>query len=65
LLRRTHKENEYSFVGECYVHGLMEGEAFLQAKSIADPTYDLQDTAWLETLHEEDVPFPMEDVVLI
>ncbi|PMD30792.1 hypothetical protein L207DRAFT_389806, partial [Hyaloscypha variabilis F] len=27
LLRRTHKENEYSFVGECYVHGLMEGEA--------------------------------------
>ncbi len=52
-------------MGECYVDGLMEGESFLQAKRIADLTYDLQDTAWLEVLHEEDVPFPMEDVVLI
>jgi hypothetical protein len=63
LLRKAENEIEYSFVGECYVQGLMKGEGFLKARKIADPSYDLSDTAWLERLHEE-IPFPMADLVI-
>ena len=25
---REHGPNEHSFIGECYIHGLVDGEAF-------------------------------------
>lgn len=65
LLRRESHRTEYFLVGKCFVNGLMQGERLLKARKLADPSYDLEDTAWLMRLHEEDVPFPMEDVVII
>ena len=65
LLRQAKEDNEYSLMRECYVHGLMKGEAFLHARSVADLTFDINDTAWLEDLHEDDIPFSTEDVVII
>jgi Heterokaryon incompatibility protein (HET) len=65
LLRETEAETEYTFVGECYIHGLMSGEALLEARKMADPLCDLEDTAWLKRLHEEEIPFPTMDVVII
>jgi len=32
VLRKTDKANEYLFVGECYVHGIMNGEAWSPQK---------------------------------
>jgi hypothetical protein len=64
LLRKTDAETEYAFVGECYVHGLMKGEALLKARRMADPNYDLGDTEWLDQLHEGEIPFPTEEVVI-
>jgi hypothetical protein len=64
LLRKTDAETEYAFVGECHVHGLMKGEALLKARKMADPKYDLGDTEWLDQLHEGEIPFPTEEVVI-
>jgi hypothetical protein len=64
LLRKTEAETEYVFVGECHVHGLMKGEALLKARKMADPSYDLGDTEWLDQLHEGEIPFPTEEVVI-
>ena len=57
--------DKYTFVGECYLHGFMDGEAFVNARSAADPTYDKTDRSWLERLHEEPIPFPTQKFVLI
>jgi hypothetical protein len=65
LLRREGNGTEFSFVGECFVNNLMQGEGLLKARKKADPSYDLEDKAWLMRLHEEDVPFPMDYVVII
>jgi len=51
-------------VGECHVHGLMKGEALLKARKMADPNYDLGDTEWLDQLHEGEIPFSTEEVVI-
>ena len=64
LLRKTEAETEYAFVGECHVHGLMKGEALLKARKMADPNYDLGDTEWLDQLHEGEIPFSTEEVVI-
>jgi hypothetical protein len=64
LLRKTEAGTEYAFVGECHVDGLMKGEALLKARKMADPSYDLRDTEWLDHLHEGEIPFPTEEVVL-
>jgi hypothetical protein len=42
----------------------MKGEALLKARKMADPSYDLRDTEWLDHLHEGEIPFPTEEVVL-
>ena len=65
LLRQACDENEYSLVGECYVEGLMKGEALLQARSIADPSYNFQNTSWIKRLHYTDRPFRTKDVIFI
>ena len=64
VLRKTDAETEYAFVGECHVLGLMKGEALLKARKMADPNYDLGDTEWLDQLHEGEIPFPTEEVVI-
>ena len=67
LLRKAENENEFSFVGECHVHDLMQGEALLQAKKTADPSLSYYDaSAFLWSLCDlEDMPFETEEVILI
>ena len=55
---------EFVLLGECYVHGLMNGEGLVAARSQADPNHDPIDIAWLARLHEETAPFKTEDVVI-
>lgn len=51
-------EGRYTFVGECYLHGFMDGEGLVEARSEADPSYDPSERSWLEQLHEcESLPF--------
>ena len=57
--------DKYTFIAESYVHGFMDGEAFINARSTADSTYDKTDRSWLERLHEEPIPFPTQKFVLI
>jgi hypothetical protein len=41
-------EKAFTFVGECYVHGIMDGEAFIEArKSVIEREND-DDRAWLQ-----------------
>ncbi|KAI9860802.1 MAG: hypothetical protein M1813_005725 [Trichoglossum hirsutum] len=62
LLRRY--DDGYIFIGECYVHGLMDGEGLVDARRHAQPGYDHSDTSWLQRLHEEPMPFKTEDFIL-
>jgi hypothetical protein len=57
--------DKFTFIGECYVHGLMYGEALVEARKEADPTYDGVDKSWLERLHQEPIPFPTREFVLV
>ena len=53
------EEGMYTFVGECYLHGFMDGEGLVEVRSEADPSYDKSERSWLERLHEcESLPFP-------
>jgi hypothetical protein len=56
--------DEYELVGECYVHGLMDGEGLIQAKRRAQPDGDHNNTSWIYRLDEEPLPFETEDFVL-
>jgi hypothetical protein len=67
LLRRLRKEkHEYVFVGECFIHGLMNGQGMTMTRKIADSTFNvtLDDDSWLSRLHEKDVPLVMEDIII-
>lgn len=55
---------EFRFIGECYIHGFMDGEALVQARRNAQPDYDHSDTSWLDRLHEEPLPFETRWVVI-
>jgi hypothetical protein len=44
--------DQYTIIGECFLRGFMDGEAFIQARMDADPGYDGIDTSWLQRLHE-------------
>ncbi|PMD14137.1 hypothetical protein NA56DRAFT_736225 [Hyaloscypha hepaticicola] len=67
LLRKAENENEYFFVKECHIYGLMRGEALLKARKTADPSVSFYDTStWLWSLRDlEEMPFETEDVILI
>lgn len=54
-----------TFVGECYVHGLMDGEGLIQARKLAQPEWDTnEDPSWLERLHIEPIPFDTEEFLI-
>jgi hypothetical protein len=55
----------FKLVSDCYVHGLLDSEAFVEARKQADPTYDGVDRTWLERLHEEPIPFPTQYFTLV
>jgi hypothetical protein len=62
LLREA--ENGYTFVGECYVHGLMDGEGLVEARKRAHPEWDSKETAWLNELRSGHLQFDTEDFVI-
>jgi hypothetical protein len=57
--------DKYTFIGECYLHGFMDGEALVEARKASDTSYDGGDTSWLGCLHEEQIPFPTHIFSLI
>ncbi|KAG8530604.1 uncharacterized protein KY384_004642 [Bacidia gigantensis] len=64
LLRPDPSDHKYEFVGECYMHGFMDGQALVEARRKAEPDYDHKDTSWLERLHEEPLPFPTVEITI-
>lgn len=54
----------FEFRGESYVHGIMDGEALIDARRRED-TNCPEHTSWLEDLEEEPWPFPTEEIALI
>ena len=43
----------------------MDGEAFVNARKEADASYDGIDRSWLERSHEEPIPFPSQEFILV
>ena len=64
IVLRPH-DDKFTFVGECYCHGFMDGEAFVKARKKTDSIYNGEDRSWLERLHEEPTPFSTQEFVLI
>lgn len=66
LLRRSEEDPEtYQFVAECYVHGFMDGEAFVEARRAANLGEELPDTSWLDTTGDGELPFPLTEFSII
>lgn len=66
LLRRSEEDPEtYRFVAECYVHGFMDGEAFVEARQAANLGEELTDTSWLDTIGDGELPFPLTEFSII
>ncbi|KAL8698585.1 MAG: hypothetical protein Q9201_006486 [Fulgogasparrea decipioides] len=66
LLRADPTDGKYTVIGECYIHGAMDGEVLVEARrladvakpsELADTDRDESDTSWLNRLHEEPLPF--------
>lgn len=57
LLLRGCGDGKYRLVGECYVHGFMDGEALADARKKRDSLSDYSRTDWLEHLLETPLPF--------
>jgi len=62
VLRRS--DDEYELVGECYVHGLMDGEGLVEAAKRAQLGFDCGMPPGLYEWDEEPLPFKVEDFVL-
>ena len=56
IIRRDSADGKYTFVGQGYVHGYMDGEVLLEARDLMDWDYDGVDKSWLTRLHEEPLP---------
>lgn len=65
IILRPTSSRKYTVVGDCYLHGFMDGEGLIETRKNADPTYDGDDTSWLQRLHEERMPFPVQEFVLV
>lgn len=64
VLRKL-ETSKYHFMGEAYVHGIMDGEHLIrQYKHTTQAGTHLSNMAWLETL-ADNIEFPLCDVVLI
>ena len=51
----------YTYVTDCYLHGRMDGEGLVGAWKICYLESNPQDASWLDRLHLQDPPFPVED----
>ncbi|KAK5465296.1 hypothetical protein LTS15_001859 [Exophiala xenobiotica] len=58
------KLRTFEFRGESYVHGVMDGEALIDARRREDANCP-EDTKWLDDLGQEPWPFSTEEIALI
>lgn len=65
LLRQTQGKDTYEYVAECYVHGFMDGEAFVQARKAANPEEHQEDDSWVRTIGDGTLPFPLEEFQIV
>jgi hypothetical protein len=69
VLRRHEDTDTFQFIGECYVHGLMNGEGLVDARKKSRPTeLPPEDNSWLDSLDEPEegeLPFETEVVTLV
>jgi hypothetical protein len=67
LLRRyLEQEIEYEFVGECYIHGLMNGQGMTKDRKRYDPFFDLTVdlNSQVSRYDEEEVSLGVEGIVI-
>jgi hypothetical protein len=67
LLRRYPQEEvEYEFIGECYIHGLMNGQGMTKDSERVDAPCDIisVNEALFLRVHGEEVHLVMEEVVI-
>ncbi|KAL8868332.1 MAG: hypothetical protein Q9174_005063 [Haloplaca sp. 1 TL-2023] len=64
VLRHDQIDGKWRMVGECKVHGFMDGEALVEARGSFDPDHDTSDSSWLYRLHKEPMPFPVKDFII-
>ena len=65
FLLRPAGDNYYTYLGEAYVHGIMDGEGLVNARRRADSTWTAEDSSWLQELGDPPFPFETEEVILI
>ena len=65
VLRRVPDTNKFRFVGECYVHGLMDGEGLIEAMQEVNPAFEGGEQ-WLDSLYAlPEMPFPTDEITII
>jgi hypothetical protein len=53
--------DNYRFIGEAYVHGIMDGEALIEARRLENPDQEFDDDrSWPSTLHEDGIELPFK-----
>jgi hypothetical protein len=65
LLRRGSSDGAYRFVGECYLHGYMDGEGLIEEYSRVDPYYNTTDRDFLNRLHLDHSPIEAQEFCVI
>jgi hypothetical protein len=67
LLRRYASEVvQHEFVGECYIHGLMDSQGMVMDRKIGDSPYGFTagDDSWLSRLKEKKICLGLEEIVI-
>lgn len=57
-------DRKYKFIGECYVHGFMDGEGLVERRMKEDPEYDGKNRDWLHHLHEGTLPLGTQKIII-
>jgi hypothetical protein len=65
LVLRPRDDGGYYFVAECYVHGIMDGEALIEARKRNQEDHSNVDNSWLLRLHEADLPFSTQTFLIV
>lgn len=61
VLRPTDSPKHYTLAADCYLHGFMDGEGFVEARKAMDSRWKSEDHSWLEQLHESELPFTVQE----
>jgi hypothetical protein len=56
---------DFTYVGGCYIHGIMDGEGLAKHRARVDESFDAKDLFWLDELEASHSFLQPEEVVLI